>query len=325
MPRSRRQLISHHQPESYGLFIKKLVILGCISVIAALSIYVARDDHASFGLFHREALAQEIPTIINFRPAVLTSEPFLEADLYPQQKPVSQVEAHFTDLTVPPPVEDFVALNTRTGGEVALFWNRPEVVQAVDIYRTEIDITQQSTAQKIAEGVTEASYIDSDVQNRKRYQYRAVAVNTVNDKRYTSEDSPTALITPTDEVPPSPPTAVTVTMTETGNGLLVRWTSPMEDDFDHLLIYRSDVFGDRGSQVARILKASPEEYLDETVEPNTTYYYTVVAVDTSGNTSSDDFQLPAAGNEQPFTPIEQPFQAGQEPTEQPTEETSSQT
>ncbi|MFH1426236.1 MAG: hypothetical protein ABIG66_02270 [Candidatus Kerfeldbacteria bacterium] len=299
--RSKQQKI-----ESPSLFIREVIFIMLVAVVGGLAVYTSRDDHSAFGLFNRPAYAQEMPAIISFRSDVLTGEAFLELELYPQAVSAEQVEATLADPKTPPPVSDLTVLNTRVGDEVALFWTRPEFVQMVNIYRATIDGSTVKDRKLIAEGFSGLEYIDDTVQNRVRYEYSVVSVNEVGGKTYASADSPSVLITPTDEIPPSPPRNVGITpvLESQKTGLLLTWELSGEEDVDLVRLYRSTSYGNRGEELAAIKKKAPQEYFDA-VDPNKTYYYTVVSVDASGNSSSDDFQMPTAGNSLPFTPFDQ--------------------
>ncbi|MFC1597915.1 fibronectin type III domain-containing protein [Patescibacteria group bacterium] len=310
--KTKRQTKKQQQARCQAwLRMKEVAFIGLIGMVAALSMYTARDDHSAFGLLtpSQIAYAQQMPVITSFRSGVLVEEPFLELEMYPQPKGEQQVAATLLDPKNPPPVEKLEAYNTRVGDEVSLFWTRPASVLTVDIYRAEVDEEARpeelAAEELVAENVADLVYLDTTVKDDVAYQYRVVSVSQVDGIKYSATNSPAVEVTPSDEIPPQMPTNVLATSTANGaSGLTITWTNPTEEDFDHVKIFRSAQYGERGEKIAEVSQAKPTQYLDSTVKANQVYYYSVVAYDTAGNGSSDAFQMPEVGNEYPFTPIE---------------------
>lgn len=306
------QMAYHHRRR--WLFFKEVLLLLLVGLVAGLSMYVARDNHSALGLLPaRPALAEQLPVITSFRSAALISEPFLELDIRESAHAEQQVSGTVFDPTNPPPVEQFSVLNTRVGGEVALFWTLPEGVEEVSIYRTTIsnpdDVSLErrdvGNEKSVAEGVTDQWYREAGLTDGVVYQYRVVSLSTYEDTVYESAVGSVDAIIPSDEVAPQAPANVTVrTSTIDGEAALeVLWTHPDNVDFDQVRVYRSAVYNDRGEEVAVVQANQTAAYLDEDVAPNETYYYTVVAYDVAGNASSTDFQAVAPGNANPFEPF----------------------
>jgi hypothetical protein len=284
--------------------LRESVFLALAGLVAGLSIVIANDQQTAFGLIRPVALAQQIPTVSNFRTDVLVSEPFLDLDLYPQPKSETQFEGLLFNPKVPPPVRDLAAYNTRIGNEVGLFWTLPEGVAMVNIYR-QVAGAAAGTEVQVAHRHEGQHFIDYEIEDKVRYQYRVAAVSLVDDTEYEAAQPVTALVTAIDEVPPGLPTDVVIApvIAAQETGLLLTWTNPPDEDLARIHLYRSTEFGSRGQEIAVIAIGQPMEYLDTTAAANAPYFYTIVAEDTTGNRSSDDFQLPPAGKDQPFEPF----------------------
>jgi hypothetical protein len=79
-----------------------------------------------------------------------------------------------------------------------------------------------------------------------------------------------------------------------GNGYVqLSWTNPTNDDFAGLDIYRSTVFGQKGTKIASALSKETNSYDDYAVVNGAKYYYTVVAFDLYGNNGLSSVQVSA--------------------------------
>ncbi len=92
-----------------------------------------------------------------------------------------------------------------------------------------------------------------------------------------------------DTTPPGDVTNVTATVSP--GKVVLGWTKPTASDFSSIRIYRSTVSGTRGSQIASGLTGTT--YTDTSVTNGTTYYYTIHAVDASGNENTSTTQISA--------------------------------
>jgi len=83
--------------------------------------------------------------------------------------------------------------------------------------------------------------------------------------------------------PPAAPTGLVATA---GNGQVsLDWDDNSESDVLGYNVYRSDTPGESYTQIATLIATS--DYLDLSVENDTTYYYVVTAVDTGSNESNE--------------------------------------
>lgn len=100
-----------------------------------------------------------------------------------------------------------------------------------------------------------------------------------------------ALVAASDLTPPAAPTSVVVTADSGKNHLT--WVNPTDSDFASVTIYRSTTLGTLGD---KLVGGIPTTSYDDTKDlvKETTYFYTVKAVDKSGNESVNTDQVSAA-------------------------------
>lgn len=104
-----------------------------------------------------------------------------------------------------------------------------------------------------------------------------------------------------DTTPPANPTGLIATA---GAGkVTLNWTSPTNTDFDHLKIYRSTVLSTRGDLLHTTTSNPGTVYEDTSVTADTTYYYTLTAVDTTGNESTGTSQVSATPSASEILPV----------------------
>lgn len=287
--------------------LKEVLLVLLVGTLAALAIFTAQDDYSSLSLVSPTVYADELPVVVRFSTTPLLSEQFLDLNGIPTTGEYEQVEGLLRNPKQPPAIEKLSAINTRIGDEVRIFWTYPETVTQVNLYRKEIG-GKINSEELLVEATTETSYIDTDVENGKSYEYRAESVIIVDNQTYTARTSPSITVAVSDTVAPGAPTNVTVTPvlahTETGKaGLQINWKNPLDSDLAYIEVYRSSYFGARGQKMATLTASDETVFFDESALPNVEYYYTVVAYDTVGNGSSSDFQIAAPGNPNPFRPL----------------------
>lgn len=109
-----------------------------------------------------------------------------------------------------------------------------------------------------------------------------------------------ALVSSSDTTPPSAPTNVSVT---TGDSKVkLSWTNPTtSSDFAGVRIYMSTQAGTQGDLAATVSNATTTEYTIENLTNGTIYYFTVKAMDTSGNDSKNTNQVTAKPGIMPVT------------------------
>jgi hypothetical protein len=141
--------------------------------------------------------------------------------------------------------------------------------------------------QQIATSPT-PGYLDQTAQYGKTYGYVVRSVVLGGPALLESADSNTATITPQDTFPPSAPQGIVAAILpgDTAGQLVadLSWAINPEADVAGYRVYRSQQEGSRGALLTPDLLPTPA-YRDTSVQPNTRYWYTVTAVDRSGNES----------------------------------------
>jgi fibronectin type 3 domain-containing protein len=132
------------------------------------------------------------------------------------------------------------------------------------------------------EPVRTNSYKDTAVMNNKTYFYMVRAVDSPTLPWNESLDSAEASATPRDMTPPERPRGLTVVP---GVGrIFLTWNENKERDLAGYRVYRSVKSG-RGYARLTDKLINRTTFSDVTVKPGVVYYYTVTAVDQSGNES----------------------------------------
>ena len=216
-------------------------------------------------------------------------------------------------LTVYPaanPIADLKAEFQRAG--VALSWAPPEktlIGKAPDIasyrvYRAEIESAPNAGANSTAAGGTEAPntkvpfariaepmsppYIDTQAELGKTYAYSVRSVAQYPGVQIESLDSNFATITPKDVFPPPAPQDLVAAFVPAAGGtaayLDLSWSISAATDIAGYNVYRSEDPSRPGTRVNSELLLTPA-FRDMNALPGRTYFYTVTAIDRSGNES----------------------------------------
>ncbi len=126
--------------------------------------------------------------------------------------------------------------------------------------------------------VTQARFLDIAVQNDVVYRYLVRAVRKIGPDILESLDSPLQTVKPVDQTPPAP--VIGLVVVPTSQGMELRWEPGREPDLAGYLVFRRSLAEPQFRQLTPRLLTRP--YLVDTeVSPGVTYWYYVVAVDTS--------------------------------------------
>ena len=185
-------------------------------------------------------------------------------------------------------------------GGVHLQWSAPAIsAQSIEVYRS--DEVGKIGALIARLDTSATSYVDATGEaGISLYTVQWVGDST-NGALWTGE------ATATDQTAPEKP-AVQTAMTKTSNGnnaVHVTWSPSTSSDVAKYLVYKSEHASAIGTLVYTYtvkdttIDQQSLEYLDTAVQSGTTYYYSVVAVDTSGNQSTTQ-DLGVAGKPNPF-------------------------
>jgi hypothetical protein len=145
-------------------------------------------------------------------------------------------------------------------------------------------------------------YRDSGFDYGKTYAYLVRSLIESPGGALESSDSPLAIVTPKDTFPPAAPQAIVVAIQpEAAPGSVaveLSWSINVEPDLAGYRVYRSEQEGVRGVLLTPDLLPSPA-YRDNSVRSGQHYWYTVTAVDRSGNESAPSLAV-AVDVAQPF-------------------------
>ena len=212
--------------------------------------------------------------------------------LYPVAERLSALDSTVTEQGIE--LKWAVPTHTSTGEALAS-------VQAYHVYRGELDPATASAAagdplqakwkspllQLGATGTTD--YRDSGFDYGKTYAYLVRTVIASPGGALESSDSPLAIVTPKDTFPPAAPQNVVAAVqpgTTPGSAAVeLSWSINVESDLAGYRVYRSQQDGERGLLLTPELLPSPA-YRDNSAQSGQGYWYTVTAVDRSGNESA---------------------------------------
>jgi len=129
-----------------------------------------------------------------------------------------------------------------------------------------------------------SSFSDTDLLAETMYYYKITAVDTsLNESSPSSQVSETTL-TP-DPNPPGAPTGLSVISVDSFS-VTLNWNDNPEADLSKYRVYRSTSSGFTPGSSTYAGDAFASNYTDTGLDPQTTYYYRVCAVDTSANESN---------------------------------------
>jgi hypothetical protein len=205
-------------------------------------------------------------------------------------------------LLVRPAFEPISDLKTQvTQSAVVLTWTAPAKtltgsmppVTGYRVYRGEGRTAETPTAGSKAPltkiGDSESpTFKDTQFEFGKTYVYSVRSVVGSGVEALESADSNPVTITPRDTFPPAAPLGLVVALVprqgETPAYLELSWAISAETDLAGYNVYRSEQAGIRGTQLTKDLLLTPA-FRDMNVQPGHRYFYTVTAVDRSGNES----------------------------------------
>ena len=237
-----------------------------------------------------QSFVYRVRTLISAkRPSANSKD--VSIQLYPVPEPTASLDAAVTEQGVQ--LKWSAPTHTSSGEALA-------ALKEYHVYRGELnpaapaaaagDRTQGVWKSPLLQlGVTSSTdYRDSGFDYGKTYAYvvRSVVDSPVGPLE--SNDSPQAVVTPRDTFPPAAPQDVVAAIQPgaTPESALVElsWSINVEPDLAGYRVYRSSQEGSRGAQLTTDLLPTPA-YRDTSVQAGQRYWYTVTAVDRSGNES----------------------------------------
>ena len=214
---------------------------------------------------------------------------------------------------LPDPIEDVKAEVTHSG--IQLSWTAPSKtpvgaappISSYRIYRAQVLQTPASARSpsavppamapaagpvstdlaRIAE-TQSASYADSQIQFGNAYIYSVRSLVQIDGQELESADSNRVTLLARDVFPPAAPQDLVVVYVPAQAGEAARlelsWNISPETDLTGYNVYRSEEPGVQGTRLNSEPVPAPA-FQDTTAVPSRTYYYTVTAIDRSGNES----------------------------------------
>jgi chitodextrinase len=194
--------------------------------------------------------------------------------------------------TQPPTAPTNLSATAPSPLRVDLTWTASTDNVGVTRYRVYRNGTQIATP-------TTASYSDTTVQPTTAYAYHVIAEDAAANS--SSASNTANITTPADTSPPTSPTGLVATAADP-NRVDLTWNGSSDDiGVDRYRIHRN------GTQIATSIMPS---YSDTTAQPNTSYSYSVDAVDAAGNISAPSNTanvttpgVPPPAQTQTFTPV----------------------
>ncbi|MFH1957537.1 MAG: lamin tail domain-containing protein [bacterium] len=184
----------------------------------------------------------------------------------------------------PEQITTLSALNTGQGGEVSLSWTASSAsdINGYNIYRASysVALTTSNYEYKCFVSTPGATETVTGLTNYVTYYFGLTAVDEASQEGVISS---TVSVIPTDTVPPSAPSGISVIKANyPGNGgaLKISWTNPSEVDFSSVTIYRSTSGLESPSYID---SSTSTTYTDIDLENGTTYYYILRSIDETGN------------------------------------------
>jgi hypothetical protein len=216
----------------------------------------------------------------------------VSVDLYPVPERINLLHTLVTErsiqLTWAPP--------TRTSAGDSL-----PAIQEFHVYRGELDPASAPAAEKDLHAAvwklpllkiattTSPDYQDGGFDFGRTYVYVVRTAISEGGALLESGDSRPAILTPKDTFPPAPPQDVVAAVLpgpSAGSSVVdISWTINLETDLAGYHVYRSEEQGTRGQLVTAEALPTPA-YRDASVSPGRRYWYSVTAVDRSGNESA---------------------------------------
>jgi hypothetical protein len=244
------------------------------------------------------ALAYRVRTRASRRRASADSN-IAVVRIHPVPERITTVRANVTE----PAVELSWQAPTRTSSGDTL----PPILE-YRVYRGEIDPASSTAgANDISQAKWKSplgllgaaqtnSYRDAAFDFGKTYLYSVRTAIPVDGTSVESSDSVPAVVTPRDIFPPAVPqglvAAVIVGSPTNAPEVELSWSINVEADLAGYRVYRSEQQDTPGQLVTTDLLLSPV-YRDTSVQPGHTYWYSVTAVDRSGNESAPSARVAA--------------------------------
>ena len=226
----------------------------------------------------------------------------VEVVIFPVPQRITNVDAHVTETAIElswPPI-------TQTSGGEALGdvsyrlfrgqLNSPVNQAAIDTAMKNLAQAHWKSRLALLASPASTSYRDADFAFDETYVYVVRTVATARPEILESADSVPLIVTPKDIFPPAAPQGLLAAVLQGDPSVApvvdLSWSISPEPDVAGYRVYRSEQEGQRGAAVASEMLPTPA-YHDAAVQLGHRYWYTVTAVDRSGNESPASGPVPA--------------------------------
>ncbi|MBY9005440.1 MAG: hypothetical protein KGD63_01650 [Candidatus Lokiarchaeota archaeon] len=176
--------------------------------------------------------------------------------------------------------------------QIQLEWNENNEIDLANynIYRSTISDFTPNNSNQIAES-TENQYIDLGLNAETTYYYKVSAIDhSENESPVSNQVSAT---TPEEDlIPPATPTGLIAT-TLSSSRIELDWNDNTETDLAQYILYRSTISGFTPSSSNAVIEIKETQFIDIGLTQETTYYYKLVAFDTSNNPSNPSSEATA--------------------------------
>ena len=203
----------------------------------------------------------------------------------------------------PPAPINIEVIDPNIGTILNIKWTNPKeiVFKNIHIYRS---IEKNRIGKLIATLDGRATFFqDKELERNKTYYYTIRSVilwtdpNDLNNiKEQESDNIEQKIGRPIDKVPPFPPKDIQIIAGQKSGNLFIKWINPIDEDFDHIQIYRSEMSNQIGLLIGSNIKDT--YFQDKELKDNQPYYYILTAIDKSGNESL--IKLMNIGKTEPF-------------------------
>lgn len=209
-----------------------------------------------------------------------------QADLTGNAPAIAGYRVYRANAQTPPTVAATNALNTPTAAAEP----NQNVAAAAGAAASSAPEAPQLTSPLVEIGDADTNeFRDTDVEKDKTYVYSVRTAIQVDGKPLESADSNLAAITLHDVYPPGAPTQLLATPVPAVGGAAAHvdlsWAINPETDLAGYNVYRSEQAGVPGARVNQQLLPTPA-FSDMNGVPGRSYYYSVTAVDRTGNESA---------------------------------------
>jgi hypothetical protein len=242
-----------------------------------------------------EAVVYRVRTYVSPKK-ISANSPDVSLKLYPVPAPVVSLDVELTE------------------NAIRLKWSAPDrtsagepigVVPQFHVYRGELDPATANEAQKdprkgmwkvpLIQIATTAipEYQDVGFDYGRTYAYMVRSMIQVPGAPLESSDSPLVVLTPRDTFPPGAPQGIVAAVLREPPSrpsvVDLSWSINLETDLAGYRVYRSEQAGTPGELLTPELLLTPA-YRDASVKSGQKYWYSVTAVDRSGNESAPSVQ-----------------------------------